>query len=283
MEMALVTLKEILDRAKEEQYAVPAFDTLDHVSAEAVISAAESANSPVIMMVPEVALPMINVESFFEDLVKMANRAKIPVALELDHGKSYDVLVKAIRSGFTGVMFDGSELPFEENVAMTKKIVEVAHAAGVSVEAEIGHVAGGEGNMEEGSEVDESMYTKPEDAKRFAEETEVDALAIAFGTVHGVYKGTPKLDLERLTTIKNMVSVPLVMHGGSGVSDEEFQKAVKAGINKVNFFTEISMAAVASAVAYGQKKECKLHFIELLLVAKKTVAERVGHYIELLK
>ncbi len=281
--MALVTLREILAAAKEGNYAVPAFDTLDHISAQAVIETAEAAERPVILMVPEVALPMINVDSFFGDLVRIAKNAKIPVALELDHGKSYDVLVKAIRNGFTGVMFDGSELPFEENVAMTKKVVEVAHAAGVSVEAEIGHVAGGEGNMEEGSEVDESMYTKPEDAKKFAEETGVDALAIAFGTVHGVYKGTPKLDLERLAVIKDMVSIPLVMHGGSGVSDEEFQKAVKAGINKVNFFTEISMAAVSSAVAYGQKKECKLHFIELLLAAKKTVAERVNHYIELLK
>ncbi|MEG0911774.1 MAG: class II fructose-bisphosphate aldolase, partial [Ruthenibacterium sp.] len=128
-----------------------------------------------------------------------------------------------------------------------------------------------------------SMYTKPEDAKRFAEETQVDALAIAFGTVHGVYKGTPKLDLPRLEKIKSMVSIPLVMHGGSGVSDDEFRKAVKSGINKVNFFTEISMAAVAQSVEYCQSKENHLHFAEMVLVAKKTVSHIAGHYMELLK
>lgn len=281
--MALVTLKAILDEAKDKGYAVPAFDTVDIISVEAVLAAAEQMRRPVILMVPEAGLPFIEMDSFFGLMVEKAKSAKVPVALELDHGKRFDVLMKAIHYGFTSVMIDGSDLPFDENVAVTKRIVEIAHAAGVSVEAEIGHVGGGEGNMENGTDVDESLYTKPEDAKRFAELTGVDALAIAFGTVHGLYKGTPKLDMERLERIKRMVSVPLVMHGGSGVSDEEFKKAVKSGINKVNFFTEISMAAVAQSVAHCQQKQNKLHFAELTLVAKKTVASLVGHYIELLK
>lgn len=281
--MPLVSINSILDEAKEKGYAVPGFDVLEKTSAEAVITAAEKTNSSVILMVPEAALPLINVDDHFRFLVNLAEKASVPVALELDHGTSYEMVVKAISYGFTSVMIDGSELSFEENVALTKKIVEVAHAAGVGVEAEIGHVAGGEGNMEEGSSVDTSLYTKPEDAKRFVEETNVDALAIAFGTVHGVYKGDPKLDLELLKEIKNIVNVPLVMHGGSGVSDEEFKKAVKAGINKVNFFTEISMLAVSSAVQHCQKKENKLHFVELVTVAKKSVESKVEHYINLLK
>lgn len=281
--MSLVCISKILNEAKEKGYAVPAFDVLEKVSAEAIISAAEKTNRPVILMVPEVALPLIDMEEHFGFLVKLAKKAKVEVALQLDHGKTYETVVKAIHAGFTGVMIDGSELPFEENVALTKKIVEVAHAAGIGVEAEIGHVAGGEGNMEEGSAVDKSLYTKPEDAKKFVEETNVDALAIAFGTVHGVYKGDPKLDLELLSEIKSIINIPLVMHGGSGVSDEEFKKAVKAGINKVNLFTEISMLAVSSSVEHCQKKDNKLHFVELVTVAKQTVASKVEHYINLLK
>lgn len=281
--MSLVTLQSILENARKENYAVPAFDVLEKDSMDAVVDAAEAAGRPVILMVPEAALPLINMERFFESMVETAKKAKIPVALELDHGKSYEVIVKAIHYGFTGVMIDGSELPYEENVALTKRIVDVAHAAGVGVEAEIGHVAGGEGNMEEGSEVDMSMYTKPEDAKRFAEETQVDALAIAFGTVHGVYRGTPKLDMERLSEIKRLVRVPLVMHGGSGVSDEEFQKAVTAGINKVNFFTEISMSAVACAAEFCKERNNKLHYAEMVLAAQKKIGEITSHYLELLK
>lgn len=281
--MALVTCKEILDEANIGNYAVPGFDTIDHASVEAVISAAEERNQPVILMFPEEAVSLVDMESFFAFMVEKAKSAKVPVALEYDHGKEFGNIVKAIRYGFSSVMVDGSELPFEENVAFTKKVVEVAHAAGVSVEAEIGHVAGGEGNMDGGSEIAVDLFTKPEEAKRFYEETQVDALAVAFGTVHGLYKGTPVLDLERLQKIKELVPVPLVMHGGSGVSDEAFLDAVKCGINKVNFFTEISMAAVEQSVAHCQKKDNKLHFIELILVAKKTVSTMAGKYLDLLR
>ncbi|MFV0440045.1 MAG: ketose-bisphosphate aldolase [Lachnospirales bacterium] len=281
--MSLASLKKILGDAKDNGYAIPGFDVLEKTSAEAVVMAAEKTNSPVILMVPEAALPLIDAAEHFEFLAALAKKAKVPVALELDHGKDIEVIKKAIDAGFTSVMIDGSELPFDENVALTKKVVEIAHASNVCVEAEIGHVAGGEGNMDGGSSVDESMYTKPLDAKRFVEETNVDALAIAFGTVHGMYKGTPKLNLKLLEEIKTMVDVPLVMHGGSGVSDEEFKKAVKSGINKVNFFTEISMLAVSSSVEHCIKKENKLHFVELITVAKNSVALKVEHYINLLK
>lgn len=281
--MSLVTMALVLENAKQGNYAVPAFDALEKDSVDAIIRAAERAERPVILMVPEAGLPLIKMEDLFPYMVEAAKKARIPVALELDHGKSYEVIVKAIHYGVTGVMIDGSELYYEDNVALTKRVVEVAHAAGVSVEAEIGHVAGGEGNMEEGSEVDVSMYTDPDDARRFAEDTQVDALAIAFGTVHGVYKGTPKLDLERLSEIKRKVSIPLVMHGGSGVADEEFQKAVAAGINKVNFFTEISMSAAARAAELCRERNDKIHYAELVFAAQRKIEEISGHYLDLLK
>lgn len=281
--MSLVTMASILRNAMQGNYAVPAFDALEKDSVDAIIKAAEAVDGPVILMVPEAGLPLINMEQFFQYMVEAAKRARIPVALELDHGKCYETIVKAIHYGFTGVMIDGSELSYEDNAALTRRVVEVAHAAGVSVEAEIGHVAGGEGNMEEGSEVDVSMYTDPDSARHFAMDTQVDALAIAFGTVHGVYKGTPKLDLGRLSEIRRQVSIPLVMHGGSGVSDEEFQKAVAAGINKVNFFTEISMSAAIRAAEFCKERNYRLHYAEMVFAAQKKIEEITGHYLELLK
>jgi fructose-bisphosphate aldolase, class II len=278
--MALVSLKDILDSAHQDGYAVPAFDALDHASAEGIIMAAEELNRPVILMVPEAGLLLVDADIFMRFLVDRVKIAKVPIALELDHGKSFAVIMKAIQCGFTSVMIDGSDLPNDENIALSKKIVEVAHAAGVSVEAEIGHVAGGEGSFD-GSEVDESMYTRPEDAKAFAEATGVDALAVAFGTVHGVYKGTPKLDIDRLKAIKERVTIPLVMHGGSGVSEEDFVKSVQSGINKINLFTEISMAAVAKSIAHAQARENKLHFAELVYVAKMEVYSIAKKYIQL--
>ena len=278
--MSLVTLKSILDDANVGRYAVPAFDTVDHASAEGVVLAAEKANRPVIIMVPEAALPLIDVDFFFEFLVNLAHRATVPVALELDHGQSFEVLMKAVHCGFSSVMIDGSSLSNQENIAKTKKIVEICHAAGVSVEAEIGHVGGSEGSFD-GSDVDETMYTNPEDAKRFVEETNVDALAIAFGTVHGIYKGEPNIDIERVKAIKKVLPIPLVMHGGSGVSDEDFVKSIEAGINKINLFTEISMSAVSQSIEYASKKNNKLHFAELILVGKKTVEAIATKYISL--
>lgn len=278
--MALVTLKELLDAANQGNYAVAAFDALDHASAEGIIMAAEELNQPVILMVPEAGLLFVDAEMFMRFLVDRVQKAKVPIALELDHGKSLDVIRLAIQCGFSAVMIDGSALPHAENIALTKQVVEEAHAAGVSVEAEIGHVGGGEGSFE-GSAVDESMYTNPADAQSFAEATGVDALAVAFGTVHGVFKGTPRLDIPRLQAIKARVGVPLVMHGGSGVSEADFVQAVAAGINKINLFTEISMAAVAKSVAHAQARENKVHFVELVYVAKMEVAGLAKKYIRL--
>jgi len=277
--MPLVTLKEILAPANAAYTAVPAFDALEHVTAEAVVRAAEAVNRPVIVMVPEAAFPLVDIKTFFPFLAWLARRATVPVALELDHGKSLEAIRAAIDGGFTSVMIDGSALPLEENIALTRRVAELALAAGVSVEAEIGHVAGGGGSFE-GSDVDESMYTDPAQAEEFARRTGVDALAVAVGTVHGLSRGTPRLDFERLREIKRRVPLPLVLHGGSGVCDEEFAKAIGGGINKINIFTEISSSAMKSGVDYAHERDLKLHFAEMLLAGGRTVHEIAAGYLE---
>jgi len=274
----LVTLKEILNEANKKNYAVPAFDVVEHVSAEAVVRAAEAQNRPVILMVPEATFLLIDVKTFFAFLAWLAQAASVPVALQLDHGLSLAGIQTALDNGFTSVMIDGSALPLEENIALTKQAVEMAHAVGASVEAEIGHVAGGEGAFE-GSEVDESMYTNPDEAEYFARATGVDALAVAVGTVHGVYRGDPKLDFDRLAEIKRRVGLPLVLHGGSGVSDEEFAKAIKGGINKINIFTEISFAALKKSIDFANECNLKLHFAQLLFAGKQEVFDISADYL----
>jgi len=278
--MPLVSCREILEPARLKGVGVAGIDVIDPASTEGVISAAEALGLPVILMVPETAFPMLDVKVFFKYLIDRARSTSVPVAVHLDHGESIETMKLAIESGFTSVMIDGSSLPLDENIALTKSVVELAHAFGVSVEAEIGHVGGGEGSFE-GTDVDEDRFTRPEDAQRFAEETSVDTLAVAFGTVHGIFKGTPKLDIPRLEQIRERVGIPLVMHGGSGLSDEQFVSAIKGGITKINLFTEISMTAAAQAIEHGLKKNKKLHFAELLLVGQKTTEAMASKYLKL--
>ena len=248
--MSLVTLSEILAESREKKYAVGAFDTFDELNTEAVVSAAEEKNVPVILMVCDYSFNSPNADRFFAHTLERCRTASVPVCMHLDHGPSFEAVMQAIHYGCSSVMIDGSSLPFEENVAITKKVMEVAHACGVSVEAEIGHVAGHEGNTDDGNVADETAYTKLEDAVRFYEETKVDALAVAIGTVHGVYKGVPKLDFERLDAIRERIPAPLVMHGGSGLSEQNFKDAIAHGISKVNFYTGMSLAGANAAREY---------------------------------
>ncbi len=278
--MSLVNCNEILVPARQGKYGVPGIDVIDPISAEGVINAAEAAGKPVLLMVPENILGMIDVDRFFPYLVARAKESSVPIAVHLDHGEKIESVELAIKHGFSSVMIDGSSLPIEENIALTKRVVALAHPVGVSVEAEIGHVGGGEGSFE-GTDVDEDLFTSPEDAERFARETGVDTLAVAFGTVHGMFKGTPKLDLQRLAEIRSRVDIPLVMHGGSGLSDEQFRSAIEAGISKVNLFTELSMNAAAQTIAHGVSKDSKLHFAELLFVGQHAVQTQTAHYLQL--
>lgn len=237
--MSLVGLKEILKGSIEGKYAVAAFDTCDHVFSEAIIAAAEELHTPVIMMVGEYGF--VDFEAFYPYLAERCRSAKVPVCLHFDHGSSYEACALAIKRGCTSVMFDGSQLPFDENVAQTRRVVELAHACGVDVEGEIGCIGSNEDSIEgPGSHV---IYTEPEDAVKFVKETDIDALAVAIGTVHGVYLKKPQLDFERLAKIREMVEVPLVMHGGSGLTEKNFSDAVENGMNKINAYTNVSIAA----------------------------------------
>ena len=236
----LVTGRELLQDAHRNGYAVGAFNVNNMEIVQAIIEAAEETNSPVILQASQGGIKYAGIE-YISNLGKVAARkAKVPVAIHLDHGTDFDQVMLCIRHGFTSVMIDGSRFPLEENIAYTKKVIEVAHAVGVSVEAELGKIGGTEDHIT----VDEKdvTFTDPQEALKFVKETDVDYLAIAVGTAHGVYTGEPKLDFDRIKTIKELLNIPLVLHGSSGVPEESIKKAVSLGINKINIDTDIRMA-----------------------------------------
>ncbi|MEG6617440.1 class II fructose-1,6-bisphosphate aldolase [Peptococcaceae bacterium 1198_IL3148] len=238
--MALVTVAELLQRAEEGKYAVGAFNCNNMEIVQAIIAAAEAEQSPVIIQASQGAIKYAGLEWIVGMAKLAAEQTTVPVALHLDHGTSFEQCVQCIRAGFSSVMIDGSKHPLEENIALTNKVLEVARAVGVSVEAELGKIGGTEDDIT----VDEkdAMFTSPEEAKIFVDRTGVDALAVAIGTAHGQYKGEPKLDFERLKKIKSMVDVPIVLHGSSGVPDEAIKKAISLGVRKVNIDTNIREA-----------------------------------------
>lgn len=280
----LVTMKEILKDAKERKYAIGAFNVPNLESVQAVISAAEELNVPVILQHAEVHENLISMQEIGPIMLDYAKRALVPVCVHLDHGASFDLCVQAIRLGFTSIMYDASSKSYEENFNGTKEIVKIAHAAGVSVEAELGHiftssVGGGEGRGAVGAEDFDSLddcYTDPVTAKTFVEGTNVDALAISFGTTHGVYLTEPKLDLNRITEIKNEIDIPFVMHGGSGVSDEDFKTAIRNGITKINYYTYGAMAGGNRIREYVQSVgEGEIFLHDILAAGKEGVKEDV--------
>lgn len=236
----LVTLKEILKDAEQKKYAVGLFNMLNLETARGIIEAAEETRSPLILGVAEVHLPFIPFDYASLVMNKIAKQASVPVCLHFDHGTRYNDLLCAMKSGFSSVMYDASTLPLEENMTNTKEICKIAHALGISVEAELGHIGGAEDGKDDGSE---AAYTNPEEVESFVTKTEVDALAIAIGTAHGQYKATPKLDLNRLNEIYKLGTVPLVLHGGSGLSNSDFKNCIVNGIRKINICTELCLAA----------------------------------------
>mgnify|MGYP001485356291 FL=1 len=236
----LVTGKEILDHANKNGYAVGAFNVNNMEIVQAIVEAAEETNSPVILQASQGGIKYAGIE-YIAQLAKVAaEKVKVPVAIHLDHGTDFQQIMLCIRHGFTSVMIDGSKHQLKDNIDITKKVVEIAHAVGVSVEAELGKIGGTEDDIS----VDEreATFTDPEEAKLFVEETGVDSLAIAVGTAHGVYKGEPKIDFNRIKTIKELVGIPLVLHGSSGVPADSIKKAVEAGINKINIDTDLRIA-----------------------------------------
>lgn len=241
----LVTGREILEDAHKNGYAVGAFNINNMEIIQAIIEAAEATKSPVILQASQGGLKYAGID-YIAALAKVAaHKAKVPVAVHLDHGTDFDQVIKCIRYGFSSVMVDGSKHPIEENIALTKLVVDIAHSVDVSVEGELGKIGGTEDHIV----VDEreATFTDPDEAVRFVEETGVDSLAIAVGTAHGVYKGEPKLDFDRIKIIKENTNIPLVLHGSSGVPYASLEKAVSLGINKINIDTDIR-AAFAQAV-----------------------------------
>lgn len=251
--MALVTIKEMLEKARKEKYCVGAFDASTIEMAMKIVEAAEEKKSPVILMglTPDLQGDML--DYWLYSLRKIAERASVPVCLHLDHATNMDFLKKCVDNGFTSVMYDASVHPLEENIRLTKEAVEYAHAHGVTVEAELGHVGDGivSGELKSENDYDnpDDYLTNPDEMKRFIEETGVDCLAVAVGTSHGVYVHTPKLHFDRLDTLNEISTVPMVMHGGSGTPDDQIKLAIEKGICKLNIYSEML------SVYYGELKK----------------------------
>ncbi len=269
----LVTGKEILLDAQKNGYAVGAFNVNNMEIVQAIIEAAEETNSPVILQASQGGINYAGVE-YIAALGKLAGRnAKVPVALHLDHGTDFEQIIQCIRHGFTSVMIDASKYPLEENIKLTKEIVRIAHAAGVSVEAELGKIGGTEDDVT----VDErdATFTDPAEAKRFVDETGVDFLAIAVGTAHGVYQGEPKLDYDRIKTIRETVDVPLVLHGSSGVPEQAIKKAVPLGISKINIDTDLRIKFSEGVKNLLKKNPNEIDPRKILKPAKAGMKEKI--------
>ena len=236
--MPLATTEEMLKRAQKGGYAVGAFNVENMEMAQAVIQAAVEMRAPVMIQTTPSTVKYAGLDLYYANVAALAKKAPVPVALHLDHGSSFELAMQAIRAGYTSIMIDGSHRVFEENIALTRRVVEAAAPNGLPVEAELGKVGGKEDDLDGGS----GGYTVPEEAAEFVRRTGVSSLAVAIGTAHGVYKGTPKLDVERHKEIRKLVETPLVLHGASGLSDESVQECIREGICKVNFATELRIA-----------------------------------------
>ncbi len=260
----LVNLNEVLQDARAKKYAVGLFNTTDTDMLQAVIEAAEELSSPVIIGTAEVLLPSGDLPLIAPSLLAAAKRAKVPVVVHYDHGLTFPRCMQALQLGFSSVMFDGSAGAYEQNTADTAEVVRIAHAFGATVEGEIGHV--GQADACDNDAAD--MYTKVEEAADYLARTGVDALAVSIGTAHGAYKSKPKLDLVRLSQIRDAIDVPLVLHGGSGLSDDDFRGAIANGISKVNIYTDLCLKGIramaegtAAGVSYLEIRDRKVEAI----------------------
>lgn len=270
----LVDLKEILKTAEENKCAIGSFNTPNLTSIKAVISAAEELEQPVIIMHAQVheEMGLCKMDEIAPVMLFMADRARVPVCVHLDHGTDLEYIKRGMELGFTSVMYDGSELTVDENRKNTSLTVEWAMKHGISVEAEVGSMGAREG----GAQGNESIYTDPDAARDFVEQTGIDALACAFGTAHGIYLKEPKLDFDRLDRIHKLVSVPLVMHGGSGVSEADYRRVIELGIRKINYYTY--MAKAGGAAVENMKDKTFFHDIEVTaqLAMKEDVMKAIS-------
>jgi fructose-bisphosphate aldolase class II len=279
--MALLTLKTMLDKAYKNGYAVGAFNIISLDFLEAITNAAREKKSPVILNIAEVHFPFVTMENIVPVVKEMARREKFDMVLNLDHGLTMKAIERAIANDFTSIMFDGSHLEFDENIRQTGEIVKMCHARGISVEAELGAVGGAEGGGLVG-EADPAKYTDIEQAKTFVQKTGVDALAVAIGNSHGRYKGKPDLDFDRLRALRDAAGIPLVLHGGSGISADGFRKAISLGIAKINFFTGMSDAAIQATKQYMSDSGAKYNDYPMMMNAvKANVSKVVGEQMDI--
>lgn len=273
----LVTAKKILDKAKKENYGVIAPNVFNLETIDAAVEAAAEENSPIILAYGESMEKYTNIYEFGAIATEIAYRSNIPIAIHLDHSFAFETCLKSIQAGFSSLMIDRSFKNYTDNVSETKEIVKIAHAVGVSVEAELGHV----GSANSDNEEDYGNLTDPDLAADYVNKTGIDTLAIAIGTAHGVYKQEPCIDFERLKLIKNKVHIPLVLHGGSLTGDEQLARACREGICKVNIGTEIDLEAMAGFDSNLPEILKGWEFAQRLNSAKLKVKERVKHYIRL--
>ncbi|MCL4465721.1 MAG: class II fructose-bisphosphate aldolase [Chloroflexi bacterium] len=274
----LVPMKGLLDTAQQGGYAVGSFDVVNLETCRAVLDQAVELRSPVIIAIPEHFGALCGFEELVAGVSRLAAPLPIPVATLLDHGRTYESCLRALRAGLTSVMLDCSVLPLAENIANVREVVKAAHALGVSVEGEVGHV--GRGIVASEEALDHTRFTEVGEAVEFVRATGVDALAVAVGTAHGLYKGEPKIEFELLDRLTAAVPVPLVLHGGSSTGDERLRGAVEHGIRKVNIFTDMSVQAVAN-MQQLLAEEPRATVLNLFGVSKQAFADVSGHYMHL--
>ncbi len=278
--MSLVTSKELLERAKEEGYAIGAFNANNLENVQAVVDAAEEEKAPVILQISQGAIRYAGLEQAASMVKIAAELASVPVVLHLDHGTDFNQNVRCLRAGFTSLMYDGSKTPLEDNIAVTSRIVEIAHACDIPVEAELGRVAGTEDKFT--PEEIEDLKTKPDQAAAFVERTQCDSLAVAVGSVHRMKTREAVLDIDRIKGIKKEVNVPLVLHGSSGVSLDSIKEGVAAGICKVNVATRISMAFLEGIKTAWDKNPDDFDFRKFFRVGKANATKVIRSYIQIL-
>jgi len=277
----LVTLKEIMDIAEEKNIAVGSFNASCLEAVEAELEAAEELKLPVIIQFAQCHEPWIPLRTIGPVMVEMAEKAAVPVCVHLDHGETLEYLSEALEIGFTGIMYDGSVLPYEENLENTKKAVEMAGRYGASVEAELGSMGkreSGSGTDGAGADDDTKIYTDPDLAALFVKETGIDALACSFGTTHGIYLTEPRLDFDVVRNVRAKTGdIPVVMHGGSGVSTEDYHRAVEAGVRKINYFTYMDKAGGAAVVDHlnSLKEGEPVFFSSIFMAAREAMKENV--------
>ena len=271
----LVNMNEILQPAKKGKYGVGFFNAVNVEMARAIIETAEELQAPVMVGTAEVLLPAMELELVSDYLLPMAKKASVPVCVHYDHGLTYERCMEALKLGFTSVMYDCSTVPYEENVDRVAEMVRICHGMGVTVEAELGHVGDNAGSGKLANP--EDYFTDPDTAVDYIQRTGADSLAVAVGNAHGDYAFPPKLDFERIRVISEKTNVPLVLHGGSGLADDDFRNAVKLGVSKINIFTDIDKAGkagVEAGIAAGEKTMMGLIPYEIQAM-KAVVAEKI--------